>query len=231
METLVNNMEAYLEASMLLSIATAFIGGVLTSFTPCVYPMVPVTAGFVCANNIGGSKWRSFSLSVFYVAGVAFVYASLGVFAATTGKFFGEVSTSPLAYFLVSNVIILFGLGMLEVFPIPMLAPKGPARGGIAGAFIMGGASGFVAAPCTAPVLGVLLAYVATKQSVIFGAILLFSFSFGLGLLLVLVGTFSGLLATLPRSGVWMVKIKKALGFFMIGIGEYFLIKMGQLLI
>ncbi len=233
MEAFVNNMEVYIESSMLLSFISAFVGGVLTSFTPCVYPMIPITASFVCAGNIGGSKLRGFVLSLAYVFGMAVVYSSLGIFAALTGRFFGEVSTNPYAYFIVANIIIACGLAMLDVIPIPVLGGRaGATQGrGVAGAFLIGMASGFVAAPCTAPVLGVLLAYVATTQNVPFGGALLFFFSLGLGTLLVLVGTFSGILATLPRSGEWMLRLKKVMGFFMIALGEYFLIKMGELIV
>jgi len=175
---------------------------------------------------------RGFILSLFYVAGVAVTYASLGVFAAFTGRLFGEISSNPYAYFIVANIIIIMGLGMLDVFPIPLIGPQvSVKKGGLLGAFLIGAAAGFVAAPCTAPVLGVLLAYVASTQDLLLGGSLLFVFAFGLGALLILVGTFSGLLASLPRSGEWMVKIKKMFGLFMIGLGEYFLIKMGELLL
>ena len=171
-------------------------------------------------------------MSLSYVFGIAVVYAGLGMFAALTGRFFGEVSTNPYAYLLLANVIIISGLGMLDVFSIPLLAPRRPneRKGGVMGAFLIGTASGFVAAPCTAPVLGVLLAYVAVTRNIVVGGGLLFVFSLGLGSLLVMVGTFSGILAAIPRSGEWMVKLKKTLGIFMIVLGEYFLIKTGQLL-
>ena len=231
METLVNNLEVYLNASIFMSLTAAFVGGLLTSFTPCVYPMIPITVGYVSSGNLGGSKIKGFWLSLCYVLGVATTYASLGMFAALTGNFFGQVSTNPWAYLIVANIIIFFGLGMMDVFQMPMVgkAITIKKKGGI-GAFIMGAASGFLAAPCTAPVLGVLLAYVASTQSVIFGGSLLFVFALGMGFLLIIVGTFSGMMASLPKSGMWMEKIKKGLGFTMIFIGEYFLIKMGMLL-
>ncbi len=231
MENLVNNLEVYLNASIFMSLAASFTGGLLTSFTPCVYPMIPITAGYVSSNNLGGSKIKGFWLSISYVMGVAATYASLGMIAALTGNLFGQVSTNPWAYLIVANVIILFGLGMLDVFQMPMVgkAISVKKKGG-RGAFFMGAASGFLAAPCTAPVLGVLLAYVASTQNVIFGGSLLFVFALGMGLLLAIVGTFSGIMASLPKSGAWMDKIKKSLGIVMILIGEYFLIKMGQLL-
>ena len=226
-------MEAYLQASILMAFVAAFLGGVLTSFTPCVYPMIPITAGYVGSRNLGGSKFKGFVLSLSYVLGMAITYSLLGLFAAATGKFFGEVSTNPWAYFIVANLIIVMGLGMMDIFTIPSFVPRAASseRSGIAGAIIIGMASGFVAAPCTAPVLGVMLTYVATTKNLLLGGSLLFVFSFGMGLLLILVGTFSGLMASLPRSGEWMVKMKKGMGLFMIGVGEYFLIKMGELML
>jgi thiol:disulfide interchange protein DsbD len=83
--------------------------------------------------------------------------------------------------------------------------------------------------PCTAPVFAVLLGYVAAKQNLYFGISLFFVFSLGMGTVLILVGAFSGILADLPKSGEWMVRIKKIYGFVFIGIGEYFLITAGQL--
>jgi len=79
-------------------------------------------------------------------------------------------------------------------------------------------------------VLGIILTYVGTKQNILFGIIMLFAFAFGLGFLLILIGTFTGLLTSLPKSGPWMVKIKQGFGILMILVGEYFLIKTGQLM-
>lgn len=233
MEQFVNGMEAYLQASILMSFIAAFLGGVLTSFTPCVYPMIPITAGYVGSRNLGGSKLKAFILSLSYVLGVAITYSLLGAFAAATGSFFGEISTNPYAYFIVANIILIFGLAMLDVFTIPAFVPKSASsqKGGVFGAIVIGVASGFVAAPCTAPVLAVMLTYVATTGDILLGWSLLFVFSLGMGLILVLVGTFSGVMASLPQSGEWMVKIKKGMAVLMIALGEYFLIKMGELII
>jgi cytochrome c-type biogenesis protein len=233
MEDWVNNsLETYLKGSVLMAYVVSFLGGLLASFTPCVYPMIPITAGFVGSNNIGGSRLRGFALSTVYVVGIAVTYSALGMVAALSGRFFGEINTNPWVYFAVANIIILLGLGMLEVFEIPMFSSGSSAgSSGFIGVFVMGIASGFVAGPCTAPVLGVLLTYVATTQSVLLGGSMLFVFAFGMGVILIAVGTFSGLVAALPRSGTWMVKIKKAMGFLMIALGEYFLIKMGQLML
>lgn len=233
MDQIINNLELYLRASVVMSFMAAFFGGVLASFTPCIYPMIPITASCVGGRNVGGSKLKGFILSFFYVFGMATTYAALGVFAAATGRFFGEVNSSPYPFMIVANVMIVMGLVMLDVFTIPVFAPKQSLKtksGGIVGVYVVGLLSGFVAGPCTAPVLGVLLLFVSSTKNLIFGGSLLFVFAFGMGMVLLLVGTFSGVLAALPKSGPWMIKIKKGLGFLMILLGEYFLIKAGQLI-
>jgi cytochrome c-type biogenesis protein len=232
MDQLSSSLDLYLKTSSLMSLLAAFVGGILTSLTPCVYPLIPVTAGYVGNRNIGGSKSRAFFLTLTYVAGVAVTYALLGVVAAMTGQLFGAISSNPWVYFIVANIIIVSGLAMLEVFTIPMIGLKStPEAGGFIGIFFLGLASGLLAGPCTAPALGVLLGYVAASRDVVFGASILFAFAFGMCLLLIVVGTFSGVLASLPRSGLWMVRIKKAMGLAMIALGEYFLIMMGQRMI
>ena len=195
--------------------------------------MIPVTVTYIGGAQ-AGSKKRAALRTLVYVLGIAIVYSSLGAFAALTKTFFGQISTNPWIYFIVGNVIILFGLSMLDaiVIPIPGMLTRG-AKGGdnYLGALVMGMASGLVAAPCTAPVLGTLLIYVGSSGSVVYGASLLFTFAFGLGFLLLILGTFAGALASLPRAGAWMVTVKKAFGLGMILVGEYFLVKMGRLML
>ncbi|HEV8376595.1 MAG TPA: cytochrome c biogenesis protein CcdA [Candidatus Polarisedimenticolia bacterium] len=225
-------LEPRLHSFSPLAYLIVFAAGVLTSFTPCVYPMIPVTVTYIGGSQ-AGSKKRAALRSLVYVLGIAVVYSSLGAFAAMTKRFFGQISTNPWIYFVVGNVIILFGLSMLDaiVIPIPGILTRG-AKGSDSyfGALVMGMASGLVAAPCTAPVLGTLLLYVGSSGKVVYGASLLFTFALGLGFLLLLLGTFAGALASLPKAGVWMVGVKKAFGLGMILAGEYFLFQMGRLM-
>ena len=164
MDELISKFDYYLQFSPLLAILLAYLAGVVTSFTPCVYPVIPITVGFIGAQG-ANSKSRGFFLSLFYVLGLAVVYSSLGAFAALTGRLFGSLSTSPLAYFMAANICIFFGLSMFDVIIIQ--APSfirnhqftGGKSRGIISAFFFGAISGFVIAPCTAPVLGTLLAF------------------------------------------------------------------------
>lgn len=226
-----NGIETYLAGPPLLAIGAAFAGGVLASLSPCVYPMIPIVSAFVGSRSAGErTRTRAFLLSLSYVIGMASVYAFLGMLAALTGSFFGRIATSPWALLIVANVLLLFALNILEVLPFPRFAqrPLTPTVGGLAGAFLVGAASGLVASPCTSPVLFGLLTFVATTHSLVLGGSLLFAFSLGMGLLLIAVGTFSGLAATLPRPGVWMVRIKKLLGLLLLALAEYYLVMAGR---
>jgi cytochrome c-type biogenesis protein len=234
MEQLISRFDIYLHGSPAAALLIAYLAGILTSFTPCVYPLIPLTVGFIGA-KASASRKKGFYLSLLYVLGLALVYAALGVFAALSGKLFGQISTSPWTYLFVGNVCILFGLAMLDVFTLQLqflsgVQPNIKQSGGGMSAFIFGGCSGLVAGPCTTPVLGTLLAYVATRQNVVLGCAMLFVFALGMGTLLIVVGTFTGILSSLPRAGVWIERIKKGFGFLMIILGEFFIFKAGQLM-
>ena len=233
-ENLINNLSLYIQGSAILAFAAAYLGGLVISFTPCTYPLIPVTVGFIGAQG-AGSKLRGFLLSLFYVLGLAVTYAALGAAAALSGRLFGQMQTTPLIYFIMANVCLLMGLAMLDVFKISIPVPQrlmqysGGSKKGFIPSFLLGAASGFVIGPCTAPVLGVLLGFVALKTNVFMGIALLFVFAFGMGTLLILVGTFAGFIAALPRSGTWMTIITRVFGVILIGAAEYFLYTAGTL--
>jgi thiol:disulfide interchange protein DsbD len=234
-ESIVNNLSSYLEGSVVLAFAAAYLGGVLISFTPCTYPLIPVTAGFIGAQK-SPSKVRGFVLSIFYVCGMAFTYATLGAAAALLGKLFGQMQTNFWTYFIMGNLCLIMGLAMLDVFSITLPVPQklttcagGIGYRGSGASFLMGMASGMVIGPCTAPTLAVLLGYVALKTNPVLGIALLFVFAFGMGTLLIIVGTFAGVIAALPQSGAWMTKIKFIFGLILIGAAEYFLYTAGVL--
>ena len=233
-ENLINNLSLYLQGSAILAFAAAYLGGLVISFTPCTYPLIPVTVGFIGAQG-AGSKLRGFLLSLFYVLGLAVTYAALGAVAALSGRLFGQMQTTPLVYFIMANICLLMGLAMLDVFKISIPVPQrlmqysGSGKKGFVPSFLLGVASGFVIGPCTAPVLGVLLGFVALKTNVFMGIGLLFVFAFGMGTLLILVGTFAGFIAALPRSGAWMTIITRIFGVILIGAAEYFLYTAGTL--
>jgi thiol:disulfide interchange protein DsbD len=177
------------------------------------------------------------ALTLSYVVGLALVYALLGLVAGLTGTLFGSISTNPWLYFAMANLLIIFALAMLDVLPVRVpqavlrRASEAGRNGGVAGAFAMGAASGLVAAPCGAPVMAAVLTWVSLTKSALLGFIYLFVFSLGMTALLVAVGLSTGLLARLPRAGVWMIWIKRIFALLMFVVAEYYLIEMGKLLL
>ena len=222
----------------LIALPLLFGAGVLTSLTPCIYPMIPITVALVGGESAGArSRWRPFTLTLCYATGLALVYAFLGVLAGLTGTLFGSVSTNPWLLFAMGNLLLLFALVMLDALPVPIpawvmrRAAEAGSSGGLGGAFGMGAASGVVAAPCGAPVMAAVLTWVGTTHSATLGFIYLFVFSLGMTSLLIIVGTFSGALARLPKAGAWMVWIKRLFALLMIGAAEYYFVTMGQVLL
>ena len=229
-----------LSASPATAIPLVFLAGVLTSLTPCIYPMIPITAAIVGGQSVGETappRWRAVALTLAYVLGLATVYSILGLIAGLTGTMFGTVSTNPWLYFAMANLLVLAALAMLDVIPVRLpaavvqRAATAGTGGRAAGAFVMGAMSGLVAAPCGAPVMLAVLSWVTTTGSAALGFVYLFAFSVGMCALLVLVGLTSGVVSRLPRAGAWMLWVKRGFAFIMLGVAEYYLVEMGKLLI
>lgn len=217
----------------LLALGAMFVAGLATSLTPCIYPMIPITAGLLSAGGAGRSRARTALHTACYVLGLALVYATLGLIAGLTGTLFGTISANPWAYFTIGNLLVLAALAMLDV--IPVVAPErvvrwaGSLGGGNAGAaFLLGATSGLVAAPCGAPAFAAVLTWVSTTRSAVWGFSYLFVFSLGMTAVLVLVGLASGTLASLPRAGQWMTWIKRAGAVVMLAMAEYYFVRMGM---
>ncbi|MEJ2539285.1 MAG: cytochrome c biogenesis protein CcdA [Gemmatimonadota bacterium] len=222
-----------LSGSPLLATATLFGAGLLTSLTPCVYPMIPITASVITGTaREDQTRGRTVALTLTYVVGMALLYAFLGLIAGLTGTLFGTVSASPWARLAIGNLLLLFALVMLDVFPVPvprrLMEWAANRDGGSYGAvFLLGASSGIVAAPCGAPAFAVVLTWVAATQAGVMGFWYLFVFSLGMTALLVVVGIFSGTLARLPKSGPWMVWMKRAAALLMLAMAEYYFFQAG----
>lgn len=226
-----------LSASPVTAVPALFVAGLLTSLTPCVYPMIPITAAIVGGSSVGvpPTRGRTVVLTLSYVLGLSVVYSTLGLFAGLSGTLFGSVSSNPWLYFGMANLLLIAALGMLDVIPVRLpsaimqRAANAGEGGRIAGAATMGAVSGLVAAPCSAPVMAAVLTWVTTTKSAALGFIYLLAFSLGMCTLLVVVGLSSGALATLPRAGSWMLWVKRAFALLMVGVAEYYLLKAGEL--
>ena len=222
-----------LASSPLLALAVLFGAGVATSLTPCVYPMIPITASVVSGTARDQQPWsRTLGLTMTYVVGMALLYAVLGLLAGLTGTIFGTVSASPWALLAIGNLLLVFALAMFDVIPVRVpqrfMAWAGGRGGGSYGAvFVLGATSGVVAAPCGAPAFAAVLAWVAATRAGFMGFVYLFVFSLGMTALLVAVGLFSGTISRMPRSGKWMVAVKRVAAVIMLGVAQYYFVQAG----
>ncbi|UCF68085.1 MAG: sulfite exporter TauE/SafE family protein [Acidobacteriota bacterium] len=229
--------EAVSGASDPLALGIFFAAGVLASLTPCVYPMIPIVVAYMggaetAAMSSGASrqtrKMRVVVRSLAYVGGMALVYTALGLVALLARRPFGSMTQTFWGYAIVAAVLAIFGLSLLGLFEVRVPTfildriGTGP-RKGMLGAVAMGASSAIVAAPCAAPIVVPLAAIVAQQGRVLFGTIAMLAFSLGLGLLLMLIGVSSGLAASMPRPGGWMVTLKRIMGVVMLLLAAWFL--------
>lgn len=208
----------------------AFLAGILTSFTPCIFPMIPITLAILGDHSEKRSRRENFLISCIYVLGIATTYSILGLIAASSGTLFGASLGNPYILSLVCFVFLAMSLSMYGLFELQMPAWVRQKFGGKVSTgnrhltiYLTGLFAGIVASPCVGPVLVTILAYVATHQSKVLGFFLLFTYAIGLGLIFIVLGLSNQFTRLLPRSGPWMNGIKFILGSLMLSAFYYYL--------
>ena len=209
----------------LLAYGLVFVGGLLTSLGPCNIATIPLIVGYMGGSR-ALSRTRSFLFSLTFAVGLALTFMLLGVIAALIGGVVG--AATRWWYYLVAAICFLIGLNMLGVLKLDLPMWFGGLREriglkGIPGALALGLVSGLVASQCATPVLAAILTYVMAKGALVYGASLLFVYSLGRGVPVILAGTFTGALKSLQKLGRWSGIIEKASGVIVIGVGLYFL--------
>jgi len=212
------------QGSFGLALGLIFVAGLATALTPCVYPMIAITVSVFGARETK-SRLEGAMLSGAFVMGIAALFTPLGVISALTGSAMGSALGNPIVVSVLALLFLLMAVSMFGAFEMnlpPAIANRLAQVGGkgYRGAFLVGFVSGVIAAPCTGPVITVLLTWVGTTGSVGFGALSLFTYSMGLGVLFFLVGTFA---VALPKSGRWLDWIKSVFGVAMIALALYYL--------
>ena len=204
-----------------------FFTGLALNLTPCVYPMLSVTValfGVQRERQIGTAFLRAFV----YVLGMVLIYSLLGIGAAFTGQLFGSALQNPPILIVFSVLMFLLALSMFGFYElqVPSLVLNwvgGNRRAGLFGVFLSGLLVGAFAAPCIGPPIVALLAFVGQSANPFSGFLVFFILALGLGFPYLLLGTFSGLLAKLPKSGEWLVWVKKVFGVMLFGLALYYL--------
>jgi thiol:disulfide interchange protein DsbD len=217
-------------AGMWAVIATFFGAGLLLAFTPCVLPMVPILSGIIAGDGDDVGPVRGFTLASAYVAGMALVYTAAGIAAAAIGVQLQAVFNQPWVLSLFAALFVVLALGMFGLFDLQMpssvqtrlAAISGKQKSGtLIGAFVMGALSSLIVTACVAPPLVATLTVIGQSGDMLRGGIALFALSLGMGAPLLAVGASAGKL--LPKAGPWMVAIKNAFGFMMMGLAIWML--------
>ena len=208
-------------------VLAAFGFGFLTSLTPCVYPMIPITLAIFGARGKDVPRRRAILLAAAYVNGMCLTYTILGVTFASIGKAgdFGTQLASPYVVFPLAILFVALALSMFGAFdlnlPASWQAKLNTVGGkGYGGAFAMGLVGGLIAAPCTGPFLAGLLTYVATTANVVGGGGLLYLYGLGMGVLFFILAAFA---VSLPKSGAWMDYVKSIGGIGLLFAAIYYL--------
>jgi thiol:disulfide interchange protein DsbD len=213
------------ERGLALTFLFIFFGGLALNLTPCIYPLIPITISYF-GGQAGGKTSRVFLLALLYVFGMSITYSVLGTIAATTGSLFGSALQNPFVVVFLAAVLVALALSMFGFWEIRMplfLARRtGTARRGYAGAVVMGLTMGIVAAPCIGPFVLGLLTYVGEMGKPLLGFLMFFTLAWGIGIPFLVLGTVSGSITRLPRSGDWMIWVRKIFGFILIGMALYF---------
>ena len=218
------------ESSIWVAAGVFFLAGLGLAFTPCVLPMVPILSGIIAGEGDDVSPTRGFTLALSYVMGMAIVYTAAGVAAAAAGMQLQATFNQPWILISFSLLFVLLALGMFGAYDLQMPSSIQSKLAGVSGrqksgtmigAFIMGALSALVVTACVAPALIAALTVMAQSGDMVRGGAALFAMSMGMGAPLLLVGAAQGKL--LPKAGPWMVAIKGAFGFMMLGLAIWML--------
>lgn len=221
MESLVSNLTAYLKTQEFsyLFLVISFLGGVLASLSPCSLSVLPIVVGYV-----GGyseeSGFKTFFQLLSFVLGLSAVLTVIGIICALGGRAFVSIGGAYWVLF-VASVILLFGLNLLGViqFNLPVIVkqmPKGDAHSLFIYPFILGALFALAATPCSTPILVGIMSFASLSANLVYAALMLFMFSLGQGLIIILAGVFTSF-------------VKKVRVFS--GVSEVFLKIMGVLLV
>jgi cytochrome c-type biogenesis protein len=202
--------------------ALVFVAGALTGFNPCVYPTIPVIVGCV-GGQAGNRGWRGLLLALAFVVGLALMYVVLGVTGSLVGSVLGLQRRTWV--YIVGGVCVVAGLHLarLVVLPLPRLPASLLAgrRASLAGNLLLGALFGLVASPCALPIVGVIVALLASGATVVYGATLMFVYALGHGLPLVVVGAVTGALVSLAPVARWAGLIQQISGWILILAGLF----------
>jgi thioredoxin:protein disulfide reductase len=212
--------------AMVWTLLGIFVGGIALNLTPCVYPLIPITVSYFGGRS-GQGQGKLILHGLFYIGGLSLTNSILGVVAALTGGLMGAMLQNPIVLIIIAAILVFFATSLLGFWELRLpeclnrMASK--SYTGYSGTLFMGLTLGLVAAPCIGPFVLGLLTWVAGMGSPWLGFLIFFTLSMGLGLPLFLLAIFSGKIEKLPRSGEWMLWVRKLMGWVLVGMAAHFI--------
>jgi len=216
--------------NFLTSLLLFFLAGLALTFTPCVFPMIPILSGIIAGQGTDNSTRKSFFLSLSYVLVMALTYAIVGVIAALSGENLQVALQNPWVIGAFAGLFVVLSLAMFGFYELQMPAgiqskltniSNSQTGGSMMNAGIMGFLSALIVGPCvTAPLIGALI-YIAQTKDVVLGGLSLFALGLGMGVPLMIIGTSAGKI--LPKAGAWMDTVKAGFGIMMIALAIWML--------
>ncbi len=211
--------------AMIWTLLGVFAGGIALNLTPCVYPLIPITVSYFGGRS-GKGRGKLIGHGLLYIFGLSLTNSVLGVVAAMTGGLTGAMLQNPIVPALVAAILLFFASSLFGFWELrlPVSLTQAASRNytGYFGSLFMGVTLGVVAAPCIGPFVLGLLTWVASMGNPYLGFIIFFALSLGLGLPLFFLAVFSGQIAKLPRSGEWLLWVRKLMGWVLVGMAVYF---------
>jgi thioredoxin:protein disulfide reductase len=213
------------KGSFWIVLASFFGFGLALSFTPCVFPMIPILSGIIVGQGANATRMHTFLLSVAYVMGMAITYSAAGVGAGLSGTLISSALQNPWVLGTFAMVFVALSFSMFGFYELQLpgfLQSKlsdtsNNLQGGkFTGVFIMGALSALIVGPCVAAPLAGALLYIGKSHDVVLGGSALFTMALGMGVPLLLVGASAGTL--LPKAGMWMEAVKKFFGVMLLGV-------------
>jgi cytochrome c biogenesis protein CcdA len=224
-ESLLGNIGIIIENQAWLAFPACFLGGIISSASPCVLAMIPLVIGYV-GGYAEGSQKKAIQYSLMFTLGLTITFTVLGIIAGALGRLFGDIG--DFWYYVLPAVAILLGLYLVFSdrlsFNIGLSSRFVPRRKALLGAFLIGLFFGIVASPCATPVLAVILTFAATQKQIAYSGGLLLAYALGHWVLVLGAGISAGFAErVLASKGIsnFSSYSKKAGGIILIGVGIY----------
>lgn len=214
--------------STIATIALFFGMGLLLTFTPCVFPMIPILSSIIVGQGENLSTRRAFTLSLAYVLAMALTYTVVGVVAGLSGANLQVFFQDPVILSIFAVVFVALSFSMFGFYELQLPSSwqgklseisNSQEGGTLTGTAVMGFLSALIVGPCvTAPLIGALI-YISQTGDALLGGLALFALSMGMGTPLLIVGTSAGKL--MPKAGGWMDSVKAVFGVMLLAVAVW----------